>query len=139
MSTNKILIAGLVAGIVAFFLGWIVWGMLLAGMSDTMSGTATGVSRGEDEMIWWALIVGNLFFGLLYAYIFGRWANISTAATGAKAAAMIALIMSVSWDLTMYATTNLMSLNGVIIDIIASTVVSAVIGAVAAWMLGRGN
>ncbi|MCF8237419.1 MAG: hypothetical protein K9I85_04630 [Saprospiraceae bacterium] len=139
MSTNKILMSGLVAGIVAFFLGWIVWGMILMGMSESMSGSATGVSRGEDDMIWWALIVGNLLFGFLYAYIFGRWANITTAATGAKAGAMIGLIMSASWDLTMYGTTNVMTLNGVFIDIIASTVVSAIIGAVAAWMLGRGN
>ncbi|MBK7342172.1 MAG: hypothetical protein IPJ06_03040 [Saprospiraceae bacterium] len=138
MSTNKILISGLVAGIVAFFLGWIVWGMILAGMEDTMAGTATGVSRGED-MIWWALIVGNLLFGFFYAYLYGRWANITTAATGAKAGGIIGLITAASWDLTMYGTTNIMSLNGALIDIVASAVVSAIIGGVAAWMLGRGN
>lgn len=139
MSTNKILMSGLVAGIVAFFLGWIVWGMILSGMSESMAGTATGVSRGEDEMIWWALIVGNLLWGFLYAYIFGKWANITNPGTGAKAAAIIGLMMAGAWDLTMYGTTHLMNLNGTIIDILASTVVSAIIGAVAAWMLGRGN
>lgn len=139
MSTNKILIAGLVAGIVAFFLGWLVWGIVLAGMSESFAGTATGVNRGEEDMIWWALVLGNLLMGLFFAYIFGRWANITTPATGAKAGGIIGLLIASSWDLTMYGTTNLMNLNGVIADIIASAVVSAVVGAVAAWMLGRGN
>lgn len=131
--------SGLVAGIVAFFLGWIVWGMILSGMSESMAGTATGVARGEDEMIWWALIVGNLLMGFFFAYIFGRWANITNPMTGMKAGGIIGLLISASWDFTMYGTTHLMNLNGTIIDIIASGVVSALVGATAAWMLGRGN
>jgi len=139
MSTNKIMISGLVAGIVAFFVGWIIWVMILGGMSESFAGTATGVSRGEDEMIWWALVLGNLLMGLLYAYIFGRWANITNPVTGAKAGAIIALIMAGAFDFIMYATTNISNLNGVIVDIIVSAVASAIVGAVAAWMLGRGN
>ena len=138
MNTNKILMAGLVAGIVAFFAGWLIWGIALSGIMESHMGSATGVSRGED-MIWWALVVGQLLMGFVYAYIFGRWANISTAATGAKAGAVIGFLIAASWDLTMYATTHISTLTGSIIDIIASTVASAIVGAVAGWMLGRGN
>ncbi len=131
--------AGIVAGIVAFFLGWVIYGMLLMDFYQSNVGTATGVSRDEGTMVWWALIAGNLCMGLFFAYIFGRWANISTAATGAKAGAMIGLLMGAGWDLTMYATTNISNLTGAIVDIIVTGVMSAIIGAIAAWMLGRGN
>lgn len=139
MSTNKILLAGIVAGIVGFFLGWVVYGMLLSSFYEANAGSATGVMRGESDMIWWALIAGNLCWGLLMAYIYGRWANISTAATGAQAGAVIGLLIAGAWDFMMYATTNMTNLTGALVDIVAYAVMTAIVGAVAAWMLGRGN
>ncbi len=139
MSTNKILMAGIVAGIVGFFLGWVVYGMLLSSFYEANAGSATGVMRGESDMIWWALIAANLCWGLLMAYIYGRWANISTAATGAQAGAVIGLLIAGAWDFMMYATTNMTNLTGALVDIVAYAVMTAIVGAVAAWMLGRGN
>ena len=139
MSTNKILMAGLVAAVVSFFLGWAIYGMLLMDFYATNVGTATGVMRTESEMVWWALIVGNLCTGLLFAYIYGRWASITSASTGAQAGAMIGLLIGGSWNLMMYGTSNLSNLTGTLVDIVVYTVMSAIVGAVAAWMLGRGN
>lgn len=139
MSTNKILMAGIVAGIVAFFLGWVIYGMLMMDFYATNVGTATGVMRAESEMVWWALIAGNLAMGLLYAYIFGRWAGISNAATGAQAGGMIGLLIGCAYNLTFYGTSNMMNLTGALVDIVVTAVIAAIVGAVAAWMLGRGN
>lgn len=137
MNTNKILLAGLIGGVASFLLGWLVWGIALQGvMKDTM-GTATNVMKPESEMIWWALILGNIAGGLLLAMIYGRWGQISTFATGAKAGAVIGLLMSISYDMMWLATSNVMTFNGALIDILASTVVTAIVGGVVGWFLGR--
>ena len=78
MSNNKILLAGLVGAVVAFILGFIVYGNLLMDFFIENSGSASGVMRGDDEMQWIPMILGHVTWGMLFAIIFGRWANIST-------------------------------------------------------------
>ncbi|MEK7256813.1 MAG: hypothetical protein AAB316_18810, partial [Bacteroidota bacterium] len=80
----------------------------------------------------------SLAGGLLLAYIFGRWANITNPVTGAKAGAVIAALIALAWDFTMLGVANINTLTGAIVDILANAVVGAIIGAVVAWMLGRG-
>lgn len=135
MNTNRILVAGVVGGIVYFFLGWIIYGMLLM---DFMSSHGQGASymRADGDMVWWALLLGNICGGLLLAMIFGRWGSISTWQTGAAAGAVIGLLMGASFDLTMYGTSTLMDMTGTVVDILVYGVMGAVGGAVVAWVLG---
>ncbi len=70
---NKILLGGLAGGVVSFLLGWILYGMLLRDVLEPEY--VTDIMRADTEMIWWALILGNLSCGMLYSYIFGRWAG----------------------------------------------------------------
>lgn len=137
MNTNKILLAGLLGGVAAFLLGWLVWGIVLAKFMAANAGSATGVMRAESDMVWWALILGNLANGFLLAVIYGRWANISTFATGAKAGAVIGLLIALSYDMIMLGTSNIMTLNGAVVDILASAVVTGIVGGVVGWFLGR--
>lgn len=139
MNTTKMLISGIAGGIAAFFAGWIIYGMLLMDFMAQNSGTATGVMRANTEMVWWALIAGNLFTGILYSYIFNRWANIGTLSAGLSAGAIIGLLMAAAFDLTMYGTSNILALNGVWVDIAASAVLGAITGAVVGWVNGMGK
>jgi len=135
MSTQKILIAGVAGGVVFFLLGWLLYGILFMNFFEGQMGSASGVNK--DPMDYWALIVGNIAWGILLAVIFGRWAGIKTLATGATAGAVIGLLAGISWDFTMYGTTNLSTMTGVIVDILIVTVMSAVTGAVVGMVLGR--
>ncbi len=137
MNTNKILLAGLIGGAATFLLGWLVWGVALAGFMKDNAGSATGVMKPDGEMVWWALILGNIAGGMLLALIFGRWGSISTFATGAKAGAVIGLLMALYYDLVMLGTTNLMTLNGALVDVLANVVVMGIVGGVVGWFLGR--
>ncbi len=137
MNTNKILLAGLIGGVASFLLGWLVWGVVLMGFMKENAGSATGVMRADNEMIWWALILGNLAGGLLLAMIYGRWGSISTFVTGAKAGAVIGLLIGISYDMIMYATSNIMTMNGALVDIVANAVVTGLVGGVVGWFLGR--
>jgi hypothetical protein len=133
---TKTMIAGALAGIVYFLLGFLIYGILLKGMAG-MGGTATGVMRADSEMIWWALIIGNLAFGMAFAYILGTWSGVTTFMGGAKAGATVAFIFELGYDLIWYSVSNLMSLQGVCMDVVISTIMSAIAGGVIGWWLGR--
>lgn len=135
---NKILIGGLIGGIAAFLLGWVIYGMALAGVMDSNTPEAArSIMRGDENMIMWAMIVGNLALGFFIAIVYGRWANISTFQTGAIAGAVIGLFWALSYDMMMYAMTTMMTMTGMIIDIIAFAVLCALTGGIVAWWLGR--
>ncbi|QQS29885.1 MAG: hypothetical protein IPM47_02725 [Sphingobacteriales bacterium] len=134
---NKILLSGLAGGVVAFFLGWILYGMLLSGLFETEY--TNNVMRDENSMVWWALILGNLASGMLYAYIFGRWAGITNWMTGAQAGAIIGLLIGMYIDFIMYATADIMTLKGTLIDLVVCVIMGAATGATVAFVLGMGD
>lgn len=136
---TKTLIAGLIAGVVYFLLGWLLYGMLFASTMQNLSGSATGVMKADDEMIMWALALGNIAFGMALAYIFGTWAKIATVMSGAVAGATVGALLSLGMNLIWYATSNVMTLAGSCLDVVIFTVMSAVAGAAAAWWLGRSS
>ncbi len=139
MNTNKILIAGLIGWVVALLCGFLAYDLLLGDFFSANTGSATGVLRADDEMEWIPMLLGHLTWGLFFALVFGRWANISTFVTGAKAGAVLGFLVVCSFDLINYGSTNIMNLTGVIADIVVMTLISTIVGGVVAWFLGRGN
>ncbi len=141
MNTNKILLGALAGGVVYFLLGWLVYGILLADFANAYPElkpeSVTDITR--SPMVMWAMAAGCLVYGLLLAVIFGRWASISTFAAGAKAGAVIALLMALAFDLIWYSLLKTISLNGVLIDPLIACVLGAITGGVIGWVLGYGN
>jgi len=133
---SKTLVAGVLGGIVYFLLGWLLYGILLASTFKGLAGSAQGVDRGENVVLW-SLLLGNIFLGLLMAYILNHWAKISTVQTGAIAATTVGFLLSLGMDLIYYATSNMMQLGGIFLDVFVMTVMSAAAGAVIGWWLGR--
>jgi hypothetical protein len=78
MDAKKRMLATLAGFVVFFLLGWLLYDTLLMDFFNTNQGSASGVMRTDNEMIWWALAVGNLLQAYLLVYIFGNWANITT-------------------------------------------------------------
>lgn len=142
MST-KVLLATLAGGVVSFLLGWLVFGILLKSTYDGML-TETGITamRSEADMMnyMWAMVLSNLVYGLLLAVIFSRWASISTFQGGAIAGGVIAFLVVLSFDLSMYAMMNTWRGGaGLLIDPLVNGVVGAVVGGVVGWVLGYGQ
>jgi hypothetical protein len=137
MTTNKILISGLIGAVVAFVLGFLTWGLLLNEFMLNNSGTASGIMRADDEMLWIPMIVGHLAWGLLIAIIFGRWAGISTFATGAKAGAVLGFLIGLTTDMISLGSMHVMNVTAAITDVVALTIISAIVGGTVAWFLGR--
>lgn len=131
---NKVLFGGIAAGVVFFFLGWLLYGMLLADTFANYAGTATGVSKGQEvEMLW--LIIGNLAIGIFLAMACG-WAGASSAASGATVGFWFGLLIGIGIDGILLGTTNIMLPMGAVIDIVVFTAMSVVAGAVAGLVIG---
>lgn len=136
MNTQKFLIGSLIGGVVLFILGYIFYVALMGSFFESHS---MGANYMKDPPDFLFIILGNLAEGALLAYIFGKWAGIKTAATGAEAGAIIGLLTGLGWDLLMYGTSNLMDITGTITDVIVVTIMMAIAGAAVGWYLGRGK
>jgi hypothetical protein len=133
MNSQKFIVGGIVGGIAYLFLGWVTYGMLL---KDFMSSNmAAGTMRADADLIWWALIVGNLALGFLLAYVIGK-GNVS-AGSGAGVGFTLGLLVSLGYDLISYATsTSVSSLKVIAADVAVTVVMSAIVGGIVGWAMG---
>jgi hypothetical protein len=127
MSTQRCLVGSLVGGIVLFFLGYAIFGVLLAGFFEANRGSATGVNRESIDFV--ALAIGQLMWGAGLTTVL-MWKGASTAMDGLKIGATVGLLFFLGFDLTMYATTHLSNLIAALVDALAATALFAVTGAV---------
>lgn len=134
---SKTIIAGILGGICSFLLGWLLYGIVFKNMMADMMGSATGVMRSDSEMVFWALILGNLIIGCLVAYIFNFWASISTFMGGLTAGATIGLLFTLAFDLIFYATTNVTTISGIAVDVVINLLIWGISSGVVGWWLGR--
>jgi uncharacterized membrane protein len=139
MDTKKFLTGTLAGGIAFFFLGYLIYGLALASFFTAHAGAVSGEMKSMEEIVWWALILGNLASGALLTYIFLKWANISSFSSGASAAAAVGFFMSLSMDLVRFATSNSLDLAASLTDVIVGTMMSALAGGVIGAVLGMGS
>ena len=139
MDAKKFLIGTLVGGIAFFFLGYLIYGMTLASFFAGHAGSASGEMKSMEEIVWWALIAGNLASGALLSFIFLKWAHITTFGSGASAGATIGFFMALSMDLIRFGTSNSMDLTASLTDVVVGTVMTALAGGAIGAVLGMGS
>ena len=137
MDIKKLFIGGIVAGILYFGLGYLIYGNLLMEFMKKNPGTATGVDRSMDELRFLYLAIGNLSMGFLLAYVFVK-SNVNTVTGGIVTGGIVGLL-KLGFDCVMYGVTNILSKTAMAADICAFTVMSAIIGGVAAMVMGMGK
>ena len=134
MKATKILLGGLVGTIVLFLLGWAIYGGLFADFTATNFNQSA--MKPMEEMSWLAMILANLAFGFLLAFILG-WSNAKGWKTGAKVGIVIGLLYSISVDLGMYAMADwYLNFGAVIVDIVVYSVIVTIVGIVVALVMG---
>lgn len=135
MDTTKVILGTVVGTIVLFLAGWLVYGILLADMmKESLTPEGLAVQKEPDLVL---ILISNLVMALLYTYIFERWANIRTWQTGAVAAGTIGILIATSIDLSFMSMTKMYTgMNGMFVDILASTAMSALAGAAIGFTLG---
>ncbi|HRH01262.1 MAG TPA: hypothetical protein PLI68_13820 [Bacteroidia bacterium] len=138
MNTKKILLGSFAGAVTYFLLGWLIYGMLLMDYMNSTCPNFPGLNRNESEMLLWVMFISNLLSAFLMAYIFDL-AKISGWMNGMKQGAIIGFIISAAFDTGMYAMTFMLTKNWLMIDVLASTIMAAIVGAVVAAVMGMGD
>ncbi len=131
---TKTLISGIVAGIVAFFVGYLIYGVVMADYFMSIMPSYPGLVKNPGEI--WAIGVGNLIWGILLAWMLNS-AGVVTAARGATYAALAFFLYSLGSGFIVFGQMNMYPIQGIFAEAICTAIMVAVAGAVAGWMLGR--
>ncbi len=133
---TRILAATVAGGITFFVLGFVIYGLILDErvMKPNMN-TFPGLMNEMPN--WIPLVLANLVSALLLAYIFDKWASISTFVGGLKGGAVVYFLIALSFQLMFLAFMNLhKNYIPMVADIIGSTVLGAIAGGVIGQVLG---
>ncbi len=131
----KIIRGTVFGGISFFFLGWLVWGILLAGVMANLMNTT--LNRPATDMVWWAIIASNLVLALLVTLIL-KWYGAKSIVDGVQVGAIVGVLFALSYDLGMYSmTTMITNLAGVVVDALAYAVVTAITSLVIVLTWGK--
>jgi hypothetical protein len=127
---GKFLIAALGAAVVVFIGGWVIYGMILM---DYMA--AHSFMKGAPAM--WGIVVGNLFSGLLYAYVC-QLAGIKSFGKGLTVGAILGCLMGLSTNFIMLGGGMFDSPAPMLIDTLAVIVLTGLGCGIAGALIGRG-
>ena len=139
MDTKKFLLGTVIGGLVLFFLGYLFYGLALASFFSQHVITSVSSMKAMSDIIWWALILGNIAWAALLTYIFLKLGNIKSFGSGASTGAVIGFLMSLSIDLTRYATENTLDRRAWAADVIIGMVMCAIAGGIIGVVLGAGS
>jgi len=134
MNMQKFALGGIVAGVIFFFLGWLIYGILLMDFMKAHPGLIGGVDKASPDMLW--LAIGNLLMGFLMAYIFTK-ANVNSLTNGLITGAVVGLLMAAGYDCMNYGLTNLLSKKMMMADVLGSIVLSGITGAITGLVMGK--
>ena len=132
----KTIIAAIFGAVAFFLLGWLIWGFLL--MSTMNQYVNASCAKPMEEMNMTLLIIANLIWGLLYAYIFANWNGPKTFSSGLLPGALINVLIGLSLEMFNYTFTTVnTSMTPMWINIVPNAFVGAIAGGIVCWWLGR--
>jgi hypothetical protein len=137
---KKLPLATVVGAVVQFLLGWLVYGVILAGFMESHTHHFEGLMKDMNTASFMILIFcSGLVMSFLIASIFQRWAKIKTFVDGFVGGLWFGFLFALSMDLYYLAAMNLMSKKGLLVDIICSTIITGIVGGIIGWILGMGK
>ena len=136
----RTIVAAIAGAIVMFLFGWLVFGMLLMNFYKDHMAQYPGLVVDPPRFVF--IFLWHLVWCWLIAFIFDKWATISTFVGGAKAGAIIlgAIVLGVSFS--NYAFMNMYKGDPwlpMIVDVVVCIVMGAVVGGVIGLVLGKMN
>lgn len=136
MDVKKLLFGGIAGGVAHFFLGWLIYGILLADFMAKHPGLLPNPMKVEPDFLY--LIIGNIAFGFLQAYIYIK-GNVNTMVNGIVTGGILGALMAVGFDSVNYATSSTLSKTAMAADVVAATVLTAIVGAIIAIAMNLGK
>lgn len=130
---KKFFISGIVTGVTAFFLGWLIWGILLMKFSESNTVPYPGLVKEEMNLI--LIFLSNLIWGFTLTWIYSSFSGKKSIQGGAITGLIIGLLYAAVLNLSFHAFWNLYSPLMLVVDTVANAVYSAVLGAVVGAIL----
>jgi hypothetical protein len=131
----KILRGTLFGGIAYFFLGWLIYGILL--MDYSVANTNQCLNKPDGEMIWWAMIVSSFTIALLLTLIL-KWSKTSKLLDGLIKGCIFGLLFTVMIGTSYWSMTTMYnSFVPLIVDIVVGGIVYGLIGMVIVLTWGK--
>ncbi len=132
---TKILKGTIFGGIAYFFLGWLVYGILMADFS--LANYNQCMNRPSTDMVWWAMILSNLVYALFLTLML-NWSGASGWVDGLKTGALFGLLFGVTIDLSFYSMTTMYnSIGAMVADMAVMTFIASILGAVIVSVWGK--
>jgi len=131
----KILRGTIVGGVAFFFLGWLIYGILL--MDFYSSGVNQCMNRAETDMVWWAIIASNFVIALLLTLIL-NWSGAKGVVDAFKTGAIFGLLHSISMGLSFWSMTTMYnSMSIMVVEIIVSAIFMGVVSMLIVLLWGK--
>jgi hypothetical protein len=139
---KNFLFSGLVTSIANLFLNALAYFLFLKNFYQAHPTVSEDfmkqLHRQPDQLIGWALAVSALTMGFLITLVI-KWSGAKTFAFGLRNGFIMAFLFWGSVNFGLYASSNIFSQASVFVDYACSATAMTLSGAVAAWMLGKGN
>jgi hypothetical protein len=135
MDTKKFTIGTLVGGIAFFLLGYLFYGLALAGFFKDHANPSSPM-RAMADIIWWALILGNLAGAALITWVILKMGNVNSFGGGARIGLVLGFYISLARNLVQYATSNTMDMTGLLVDVVIGAIMAAIVGGIIAVVIG---
>ncbi len=129
MSYKKMILGTLSGGITIFLLGWLIYGILASNFFAIHHGLPQPVNLYRQHSLIMHLAISNFCYAAALTYIFIKSA-VNNYLPAIITGSVVGFFVSGAFDLNMYSMTNIMSLTGVVVDIILFTIISAISGLV---------
>jgi len=134
---KKLILAAFAGSVIQFLLGWLIYGLLLTNFMDSQTTHYDGLIKDMNTGSFMILVyLAGLAMSFLLAFIFQRWAKFESIVKGLTGGMILGFFIALSYDLNSFSMMNLISVNAMIVDVIAYTVIIGIVGAIIAWILG---
>lgn len=134
MDVKRLGVGTVAGGITVYALGWVIFNKMFGSYYAANHGSATGVDR--TPQIIWAVALGSLVYGKAITYVM-MLRGARTVLDGAKAGAIVGLLIWGTTDMILYGATNMNAISVAFLDPVLEMVRAGVTGAVVASVLSR--
>lgn len=131
----KRFITAVIAGSITMLLvGFLLYGILFAGLFREGALTMPGVMKQKPDILW--VVAGQIGFGILVTLIVS-WRGATSFANGASTGAILGFLMAIGYDFAQYGTSNLWTLKATLFDPFITAALVGSAGGVIGFVLGR--
>ncbi len=136
MFSKTNIIATLVTGLWAFFGGYLLWGILGESLMMDHLGSASGVMKETPDFV--HLTLGCLILAFIFCIIYSKWARgMHSASQGAQFGLWLGLLSGVGEGLIDFATANILTLTGTLLNAVIYIIYFLVMGILASMVYGK--